>query len=256
VPLSPLFSPRRLLGRPDLPPRKSVAGSGGSRRAPRPVRGHRAAGARGGNQPYRHRPMYENGYSEEIVGRALRESGLRQRVFLIDKLDQPDAPAERKSTPRLRQARPGLHRRLRAPRPFHDGRLAPRRSARRGARAQSAPRSSPQNTLPRHFSHNPDVLAAAIPPTRGYRHVPRGAIRGPSATSRDVPPAGPQTPRGNRLLQKPSAPANCLGDTEGLFKKPLASRPRGKGLVRPVRTPPPRLAAPYRRRMPSITPLP
>src|SRR6476469_9188014 len=35
-------------------------------------------------------PSYENGYSEEIVGRAL--SGLRQGVFLIDKIDHLDRP--------------------------------------------------------------------------------------------------------------------------------------------------------------------
>lgn len=35
-------------------------------------------------------PGYENGYSEEIVGRALR--GRRDSMFVIDKIDEPDLP--------------------------------------------------------------------------------------------------------------------------------------------------------------------
>ncbi len=40
-------------------------------------------------------PGYENGYSEEIVGQALRAHGQREQIFMIDKidfLDQPVAP--------------------------------------------------------------------------------------------------------------------------------------------------------------------
>ena len=37
-------------------------------------------------------PGYENGYSEEIVGRALQ--GRREKMFVIDKIDQLDAPVE------------------------------------------------------------------------------------------------------------------------------------------------------------------
>src|SRR6476619_6034250 len=47
-------------------------------------------------------PSYENGYSEEIVGRAL--SGLRQGVFLIDKIDnlaRPVGPQVDESLARL-----------------------------------------------------------------------------------------------------------------------------------------------------------
>src|SRR6266852_3214602 len=35
-------------------------------------------------------PLYEDGYSEEIVGRALQ--GVRSRMFLIDKIDAHDQP--------------------------------------------------------------------------------------------------------------------------------------------------------------------
>jgi 1-deoxyxylulose-5-phosphate synthase len=35
-------------------------------------------------------PSYENGYSEEIVGAALRDR--RERIFLIDKIDHLDRP--------------------------------------------------------------------------------------------------------------------------------------------------------------------
>jgi aryl-alcohol dehydrogenase-like predicted oxidoreductase len=38
-------------------------------------------------------PMYEDGYSEEIVGEAIRAwGGRREQIFLIDKIDYPEAP--------------------------------------------------------------------------------------------------------------------------------------------------------------------
>src|ERR1041384_4762462 len=41
-------------------------------------------------------PFYENGFSEEIVGRALREGGFtgarREQVFVIDKVDELAEP--------------------------------------------------------------------------------------------------------------------------------------------------------------------
>lgn len=38
-------------------------------------------------------PMYEDGYSEEIVGAAIRAwGGRREQIFLIDKIDFPEAP--------------------------------------------------------------------------------------------------------------------------------------------------------------------
>ncbi|NBC11387.1 MAG: aldo/keto reductase [Planctomycetes bacterium] len=37
-------------------------------------------------------PGYEDGYSEQIVGQAVREHGRRDRVFVIDKIDHKDDP--------------------------------------------------------------------------------------------------------------------------------------------------------------------
>jgi len=37
-------------------------------------------------------PNYENGYSEEIVGRAVKGAGVRERMFVIDKIDRLEEP--------------------------------------------------------------------------------------------------------------------------------------------------------------------
>ena len=37
-------------------------------------------------------PGYEDGFSEQIVGAALQKTGLRDKIFLIDKIDHHDQP--------------------------------------------------------------------------------------------------------------------------------------------------------------------
>lgn len=169
-------------------------------------------------------PMYEDGYSEEIVGEALR--GRRDGVLLVDKVDHLDAPVapqldqslERLGTSWvdlvLFHAVPDLDawRRLTAP----DGGFAQLGAEIASGRARFRGISS----------HNADVLAAAV--ESGLCDAimfPIGPIGDPRYTAEILPRA---RSRGvGTLGMKVFAGGKLLGDTEG-YQRPLASRPRGK----------------------------
>lgn len=222
---SPRFQPRRSLGRTGFVATAVGQGDVADRSIPRDrcvaiVR--RALDA--GINVVDTAPMYEDGYSEEIVGEALR--GRREGVLLVDKVDdlgapvapQLDASLSRLGLPSidlvLFHAVPDLETwgRLASP----DGGLAQldREIARGRARFRGI------------SSHHADVLAAAV--DSGLCD----AIMFPVGPIGDPRYAGDVLPRARArgvgtIGMKVFAGGKLLGDTEG-YQRPLASRPRGK----------------------------
>jgi aryl-alcohol dehydrogenase-like predicted oxidoreductase len=169
-------------------------------------------------------PSYENGYSEEIVGEALR--GRREGVFLIDKIDHIDRPvAEQVEESLARLALPSTDlfvfhgisslddwRKLAAPGGGFDE-LA--ECVRRG-----------QTRFRGISSHHPDVLAQAIP--SGLCDVVMFSI-GPHVDERYVRETLPlaRAHRVGTVCFKTFGAGKLLGDTPG-YNQPLKERPRGK----------------------------
>src|ERR687885_803996 len=86
-----LFAPRRALGRTGFVATGLGIGDLADRTVPLEAcvaTARRAIGA--GLNVIDTAPNYEDGYSEEVVGRAVR--GVRDRVFVIDKVDELEAP--------------------------------------------------------------------------------------------------------------------------------------------------------------------
>src|SRR5512140_3472799 len=89
--MTPRFSPRRPLGKTGFVATALGAGDLADRAVPRDTcvaTLRRALDA--GLNVVDTAPMYEDGYSEEIVGAALR--GRREGIFVIDKIDHLDRP--------------------------------------------------------------------------------------------------------------------------------------------------------------------
>jgi aryl-alcohol dehydrogenase-like predicted oxidoreductase len=168
-------------------------------------------------------PNYEDGYSEEIVCRALQ--GRREGVFLIDKIDDlraPVAPQVAGSLERL-GTRPDLF-------AFHScskldewhalaapgGGFEQLRAEIAAGRARFAGLSS----------HHPDVLRAAL--ASGLCDVvmfPIGPFADPRYEAEVLPLARAQGV--GTVCFKTFGAGKLLGDTEG-YQRPLSSRPRGK----------------------------
>jgi aryl-alcohol dehydrogenase-like predicted oxidoreductase len=169
-------------------------------------------------------PLYEDGYSEEIVGEAL--SGRRDGVFVVDKVDHLDRPVEPQVAASLGRlglrgvdllvfhAVPDLEAwsALAAP----GGRLEELEECLRRGRARFRGISS----------HRPDVLAAALASGRcDVLMFPVGPFCDRRYTEEILPRArelGVGT-----LCFKTFGAGKLLGDTEG-YGRPLAHRPRGK----------------------------
>jgi 1-deoxyxylulose-5-phosphate synthase len=168
-------------------------------------------------------PGYENGYSEEIVGRALE--GRRDGVFLIDKIDhfdRPVGPQLAESVARLRTS-PDLFvfhgvssletwRELTRPGGAFDELDAAVREGRARFRGISC--------------HHPDVLAEAIP--SGRCDVVMFPV-GPFVDARYVDEALPLARlfRVGTVCFKTFGAGKLLGDNSG-YGRPLEARPRGK----------------------------
>jgi aryl-alcohol dehydrogenase-like predicted oxidoreductase len=169
-------------------------------------------------------PMYEDGYSEEIVGRAL--PGRRDSVFLIDKIDhirEPVAPQVAGSLGRLGLPCVDLF-------VFHacstlgdwaavaepDGGLDQLRDEIVAGRARFAGISS----------HDPDVLKAALHSGRcDVLMFPIGPLVDRRYETEILPVA---KARGvGTVCFKTFGAGKLLGDTEG-YSRPLSERPRGK----------------------------
>jgi len=171
-------------------------------------------------------PSYEDGYSEQIVGTALRESGLRDRIFLIDKIDNLDDPI----APQIDASLQGLNL------PHTDAFVLHGLSSMDGWRNASAPGGSLEQLAAATragktrfrgiSSHHPDVLAAAI--LSGLIDIAMFPI-GPFVDSRyltDILPLA-QKHRVGTVCFKTFGAGKLLGDTEG-YQRPLSQRPRGK----------------------------
>lgn len=169
-------------------------------------------------------PGYEDGYSEEIVGRAVE--GVRDRMFVIDKIDEltdPVAPQIEASLRRMRldYADAFVFHNLSSMETF-DRLMAP------GGGFEQVERCIREGkTRFRGISsHHPDVLRAAIEagvcdiamfPIGPY--VDRRYVREilPLARSRGV----------GTICFKTFGAGKLLGDTPG-YNQPLVARPRGK----------------------------
>lgn len=170
-------------------------------------------------------PGYEAGYSEEIVGEALRGRP-RDSVFLIDKVDHPDRPVAPQVEESLKRmgleradlfvfhgvARPEVWSALAAPGGGMDQLAA---CARRGlCRFRGI------------SSHHPEVLREAI--GSGLCDVVLFPV-GPFADRRyaeEILPLARSRGVGT-VCFKTFGAGKLLGDTEG-YSRPLAARPRGK----------------------------
>jgi len=169
-------------------------------------------------------PSYEDGYSEEIVGKAL--AGRRDGMFVVDKVDhfhQPVAPQVEGSLSRLRLDAVDLFvfhgvstmddwTRIAAPGGGMDQLEACLKSGKARFRGIS--------------SHHPGVLRAAIESNRcDVLLFPIG----PFADSRyenEILPLARQRGIGT-ICFKTFGAGKLLGDTEG-YSRPLSQRPRGK----------------------------
>jgi aryl-alcohol dehydrogenase-like predicted oxidoreductase len=171
-------------------------------------------------------PNYEQGYSEQIVGAAVRAHGRRDEVFVIDKVDElhaPVAPQVAASLQRLQLAHVDLfvfhacstHRDL-------DALLAPGGGFDQ-LRAETAAGRARFRGL---SSHHPDVLRAAL--DAGVCDVVMFPL-GPFADRRyedEILPLARARGVGT-VCFKTFGAGKLLGDTEG-YQRPLAARPRGK----------------------------
>jgi 1-deoxyxylulose-5-phosphate synthase len=171
-------------------------------------------------------PGYEDGYSEEIVGKALRESGLRDKVFLIDKIDELDAPVMPQVDASLRRLNLA----------HADAFVLHGLSTMDGWQKAAAPGGSLEQlsaairagkTRFRGISsHHPDVLAASIP--SGLIDIAMFPV-GPFVDKRYITEILPLARKHGiaSICFKTFGAGKLLGDTEG-YQKPLSSRPRGK----------------------------
>jgi aryl-alcohol dehydrogenase-like predicted oxidoreductase len=155
-------------------------------------------------------PGYEDGYSEQIVGAALK--GRRDGVFLIDKIDDHDAPVAPQVEASLKRlgTKPDLF-------VFHGvSTLEQWRKLRfdelTGLRGISC--------------HNPEVLRLAIP--SGLCDVVMFPV-GPFVDDRYVTEILPLAKRHGvgTVCFKTFGAGKLLGDTDG-YSRPLTNRPRGK----------------------------
>lgn len=169
-------------------------------------------------------PGYEDGYSEEIVGRALREG--RERMFLIDKIDELEAPV----TPQIDASleRLGL--------PFADAfvfhnlssmdRLQSLLATGGGFDEVAECIAAGKARFRGISSHQPEVLRAAI--EAGVCDLVMFPI-GPFVDARYVSEVLPLArSRGvGTVCFKTFGAGKLVGDTTG-YNQPLRQRPRGK----------------------------
>jgi aryl-alcohol dehydrogenase-like predicted oxidoreductase len=169
-------------------------------------------------------PSYEDGYSEQIVGAAVK--GCRERLFVIDKIDHLDQPVEPQVVASLRRldleytdlfvfhgvSKPADWQRLAAPGGGMEQLAACVRAGRTRFRGVS--------------SHHPDVLRAAI--DSGLCDVVMFSV-GPFVDERYVKEMVPLArQRGvGTVCFKTFGAGKLLCDTPG-YNQPLANRPRGK----------------------------
>lgn len=167
-------------------------------------------------------PGYENGYSEQIVGTALR--GRRDGMFVIDKIDHLDQPV----APQVEASLKGLaidHVELFV---FHEVSQLPQweRIAATGMEELARCQSAGKVRFRGISSHHPEVLRAAL--HSGFCDVVMFPI-GPFVDRRyveDILPLAREKGVGT-VCFKTFGAGKLLGDTTG-YNQPLEARPRGK----------------------------
>ena len=219
------FSPRRLLGRTGFKATTLGIGDVADRRLPLSTcvdTVRRAIDA--GLNVIDTAPSYEDGFSEEIVGRAVRDC--RDRMFVIDKIDEHEkavAPQIENSLKRLC---------LDATDAFVFHGLSDMDTFRRlllpgGGFEQLSDCVQAGKTRFRGISsHNPEVLSAAL--TAGVCDIVLFPV-GPFVDGRfltDILPLAKQQGVGT-VCFKTFGAGKLLGDTPG-YNQPLQARPRGK----------------------------
>ncbi|MCG3179961.1 MAG: hypothetical protein BIFFINMI_02315 [Phycisphaerae bacterium] len=223
----PLFHPRRPLGRTGFVASRVGVGDVADRSVPleqcvATVRRGIAAGCNVVDTA----PMYEEGYSERIVGAAVR-SQPRDSVFVIDKVDHLDRPAEGQVLESLERL--GLE--------YTDLFVLHGCSRLDAWRAAAAPGghmhqlgdliAAGRTRFRGISSHNPDVLAEAIP--SGLCDVVMFPI-GPFVDRRyetEILPLARRHEVGT-VCFKTFGAGKLLSDTSGYGRPPKADRPRGK----------------------------
>ena len=169
-------------------------------------------------------PGYEDGYSEQIVGAALR--GRRDDMFLIDKIDHPDQPV----APQVDASLKNLGLKVVDAFVFHGvSELAQwkKLAAPGGGMDQLGECVRAGKARFRGVScHHPDVVRAAI--LSGHCDIVMFAV-GPFCEPRYVDELLPLArERGvGTVCFKTFGAGKLLGDTEG-YSRPLSNRPRGK----------------------------
>ena len=167
-------------------------------------------------------PMYENGYSEQIVGAALK--GRRQGMFVIDKIDHLDQPAG----PQVDTGLQALGLDSVDLFVFHGvSKLSQwERIAATGMTELDRCRAAGKLRFRGISSHHPDVLRAAL--SSGLCDVVMFPV-GPFVDRRymdEILPLARQKSVGT-VCFKTFGAGKLLGDTTG-YNQPLAERPRGK----------------------------
>jgi len=168
-------------------------------------------------------PSYEDGYSEEIVGRAIE--GRRDGLFVIDKIDHFDEPV-------LPQVEGSLGRLRTEPDLFVFHGVASLEAWQKLTQpggpfdALGAAVKAGKARFRGISSHHPDVLAAAIP--SGLCDVVMFPV-GPFVDARYVEQSLPLARRHavGTVCFKTFGAGKLLGDTSG-YGRPLEARPRGK----------------------------
>jgi aryl-alcohol dehydrogenase-like predicted oxidoreductase len=223
--MSPRFSPRRPLGRTGFVATALGAGDLADRSLPKDAcvaTLRRALDA--GLNVVDTAPMYEDGYSEEIVGAALR--GRREGIFLVDKvdhLDRPVAPQLDESLARL--GLPAVDLLV-----FHAVKdLAGwrRLAGRDGGMAELGEEIARGRARFRGISsHDPDVVDLALASSLcDVVMFPVGPHCHPRWVVEVLPRA--RTLGVGTICFKTFGGGKLLGDTEG-YGRPLSARPRGK----------------------------
>jgi aryl-alcohol dehydrogenase-like predicted oxidoreductase len=223
--MAPLFRPRRELGRTGFVATVLGIGDLADRSVPRQecvATARRAIDA--GLNVIDTAPGYEDGYSEEVVGHAVK--GERERMFVIDKIDHADQPVEPQVEASLRRlgmdmadlflfhgvSEIDVWRRLASPGGGMDELARCVQAGKVRFRGLS--------------SHHPEVLRAAI--ISGLCDVVMFAV-GPFCDARYIEEILPlaRRHRVGTVCFKTFAAGKLLGDTTG-YGRPLEPRPRGK----------------------------
>jgi aryl-alcohol dehydrogenase-like predicted oxidoreductase len=223
--MAPRFAPRRSLGRTGFVATALGAGDLADRAVPKETSVatlRRALDA--GLNVVDTAPMYEDGYSEEIVGAALR--GRREGVLLVDKIDHLDRPVAAQLDGSLaRLDLPAVDVLV-----FHavpDVATWSRLAARGGGMAELGEEIARGRARFRGIScHDPEALDLAL--VSGLCDVvmfPVGPLCDPRYVLEILPRA--RALGVGTICFKTFGAGKLVADTEG-YGRPLASRPRGK----------------------------